>query len=122
MSPQNKKPSAITWQHSDQLNPGAIPLDEDGKLNKKTVLNRLSASFNFPDYFGDNWDAAYDLLLDHVDQLEGSVLWRFSIDRESEVNEADLAVWVQLMTDTCAYAESQGRQLRVMIQRDSMTI
>lgn len=116
MSRQNGKSSVITWQHSDQLDPQAIPLDEGGRLNKETVLNRLREFFDFPDYFGNNWDAAYDLLLDQVDLLEGSVLWLFSIDSKSEVNEADLEVWDQLMTDLCAYAESEGVQLRVMVQ------
>jgi len=115
MSTQSKA-AVITWQHCDQPDEHAITLDENGKLNKETVLNRLRESFDFPDYFGDNWDAAYDLLLDHVDQLEGSVIWRFSIIEASDVNEADLADWVQLMTDVCKYAKSQGSQLQIVIQ------
>ena len=122
MSKQNDKSSVITWQHSDQLDPRAIPLDKDGKLNKKTVLNRLKESFNFPDYFGNNWDAAYDLLLDQVDQLEGPVLWLFSIDDKSEVDETDLEVWGQLMKDLCAYAEPLGVQLRVIVQVGSKPV
>jgi len=115
MSTQTRKPSAIIWRHSAQPDQQAIPLDENGKLDKETVLNRLKESLNFPDYFGDNWDAAYDLLLDHVDRLEGSVIWRFSIGTASEVNETDLADWIQLMTDLCTYAESRGLQLGVEI-------
>ena len=33
MSKQDDKSSVITWQHSDQLDPRAIPLDKDGKLD-----------------------------------------------------------------------------------------
>ena len=122
MSKQDDKSSVITWQHSDQLDSRAIPLDKDGKLNKKTVLSRLREFFNFPDYFGNNWDAAYDLLLDQVDQLEGPVLWLFSIDDKSEVDETDLEVWGQLMKDLCAYAEPLGVQLRVIVQVGSKPV
>lgn len=100
------------------MNTQSITLDENGKLNKQTVLNNLRASFHFPDYFGDNWDAAYDLLLDHVDQLEGPATWRFSIDKTSHVNETDLSDWAQLMTDLQSYAASQGVELQVVMLRD----
>jgi len=112
-------PAAITWQQSRQIDPRAILLDENGTLNKQTVLNSLREAFNFPDYFGNNWDAAYDMLLDHVDQLDDSAIWRFSLVRASEVDEADLATWVQLMIDICKYAESRGSQLQIEIQSKS---
>jgi RNAse (barnase) inhibitor barstar len=99
------------------MNTETIALDENGKLNKQTVLNNLRKRFNFPDYFGDNWDAAYDLLLDHVDQLQGPATWWFSMDKASDINEADLAAWAQLITDLKSYAASQGLELQVVIQR-----
>ncbi|WP_409526309.1 pyridoxamine 5'-phosphate oxidase family protein [Nitrincola sp. MINF-07-Sa-05] len=115
MSIQTRKPAAIIWQHSAERDQPAISLDENSKLDKESVLNKLRESFNFPDYFGDNWDAAYDLLLDYVDQMEGAATWRFSINRASNVNEADLADWIHMMTDLCTYAESRGLALRIVI-------
>jgi len=100
------------------MNTQTITLDENGKLNKQTILNSLKSVFHFPDYFGDNWDAAYDLLLDHVDQLKGPATWRFSIDKTSHVNETDLSDWAQLMTDLQSYAASQGVELQVVMLRD----
>jgi RNAse (barnase) inhibitor barstar len=94
-----------------------ITLDKNGRLNKQTIMSSLNEAFSFPDYFGDNWDAAYDLLLDYVDALSGPATWRFSINKTSEVNEADLATWAQLMTDLQSYAASQGMELQVVIQR-----
>ncbi|MFA5677454.1 MAG: barstar family protein [Pseudomonas sp.] len=105
----------ITWQPRHQLDQPAVALDANGQLNKSTLLRALCGAFNFPDYFGDNWDAAYDLLLDHVDQLVEPALWRFSIEDASEENEADLADWIQLMTDVCNYANARKIQLRVEI-------
>ena len=31
-------------------------------LNKSALLSHLSKALNFPDYFGENWDALYDCL------------------------------------------------------------
>lgn len=100
------------------MNMQTIMLDENGTLNKQTMLNSLKSAFDFPDYFGDNWDAAYDLLLDYVDALEGPAIWRFSIDKTSHVNETDLSDWAQLMTDLQSYAASQGVELQVVMLRD----
>ncbi|WP_150302893.1 barstar family protein [Pseudomonas saliphila] len=109
----------ITWQPRDQLEQPAIALDADHRLDKATILQALREAFSFPDYFGENWDAAYDLLLDEVDQLAEPALWRFSIDGAAEVNEADLAAWLQLMADVCAYADSHQHGVRVVIYSDA---
>ncbi|QLF93675.1 barstar family protein [Pseudomonas sp. ABC1] len=110
-------PVSIVWNDHGAFDAQAIALDENGRLDKQTLMSRLREAFNFPDYFGENWDAVYDLLLNHADVLEGPSIWRFSIDRSSSVDEDDLAIWIELMTDVCAYAESQGQPLRVVIER-----
>ena len=109
----------ITWQPRHQLDQPAVALDANGRLNKSILLQALCGAFNFPDYFGENWDAAYDLLLDEVEQLAEPALWRFSIDGTTEVNAADLAAWLQLMADVCAYAESRGHGVQVLIYSDA---
>jgi len=119
MSTAASQPAAITWRPRGQLDQPAIALDAGNKLNKSTLLRALSESFRFPDYFGGNWDAAYDLLLDEVDQLTAPALWRFSIDGAVEVDRADLADWIQLMADLCAYADSREHGLRVEIYSDA---
>lgn len=44
-----------------------IALDDQGVVTKDSVLNALSTAFDFPDYFGHNWDAAFDCLCDAID-------------------------------------------------------
>lgn len=122
MNKDLNKPNGVKWECSDQADQEAIRLDENGKLNKATVLNRLRESFNFPDYFGENWDAAYDLLLDSLDIQAGSAIWRFTVVGVSDVNEDDFAVWLHMMADVCHYAESRGLQLQVVVQSDSRRI
>ena len=50
------------------------------------------------------------------------MLWLFSIDDKSEVDETDLEVWGQLMKDLCAYAEPLGVRLRVIVQVGSKPV
>lgn len=118
MSHTGSRNPAPVWRCTTRPDPQAIGLVENGRLDKDTLLNCLREHFHFPDYFGENWDAAYDLLLDQVDQLDGPTEWRFSIRGAQDVNEADLADWMQLMTDLCCYADTRGVLLKVVILSD----
>jgi len=118
MSHTGSRNPAPVWCYTTQPDSHAIGLVENGRLNKETLLHRLREHFHFPDYFGENWDAAYDLLLDQVDQLEGPTEWRFSVLGARSVDEADLADWVQLMTDLSRYADTRGVALKVVILGD----
>ena len=80
-------------------------------------MHSLAAAFEFPDYFGWNWDAARDLLMDQLEQQQGPVLWQFSYAADAEINRADLAEWASLMNAVCEYAESVGVPLRVVVQQ-----
>lgn len=115
MTTAANQPGVITWQPRDQLDQSVVALDAGGRLDKSTLLQALGRVFDFPDYFGENWDAAYDLVLDEVDQLSEPARWCFSIDDASEVDEAELAIWLGLMADVANYAESRGLGLEVVI-------
>lgn len=119
MTTATSQPAAVTWHPRAQLDQPAVVLDADGRLNKSTLLQALCHAFNFPEYFSGNWDAAYDLLLDQVDQQVEPAFWRFAIEDTSEVDEADLAEWGRMMADLCAYAQSRGIRLEVMIYGDA---
>lgn len=118
MSTANEKPVAIVWVQGERVEGGEIPLDRDRQVNKQTLLASLQKAFDFPDYFGGNWDAAWDLLLDRIDAGKGDEVWRFSIDSASVVNAADLADWLQLMTDAWDYARRRGCPLQIEITGD----
>ncbi|SNY50099.1 Barstar (barnase inhibitor) [Arsukibacterium tuosuense] len=91
----------------------AICLAQDGKLNKQSILTCLQKHFSFPDYFGGNFDAAYDLLLDIVDTLTAPTLWRFCTGSQPTTDSDALASWQQLMQDLMHYADSKGVKLQV---------
>ncbi|GGW72042.1 barstar family protein [Alishewanella tabrizica] len=90
-----------------------IGLTANNIVNRETILNSLQHSFRFPDYFGGNFDAAYDLLLDEVDTLKNSTVWRFAIDGKANVDEQALVYWQQLMRDTQDYASTKGIALDI---------
>ncbi len=90
-----------------------ISLTANSSVNRESILKNLQCSFQFPDYFGGNFDAAYDLLLDKVDTLEQATVWRFSIDSKVNVDEQALACWQQLMEDLIDYASVKGIELDV---------
>ncbi|WP_423187623.1 barstar family protein [Alishewanella sp. d11] len=90
-----------------------ISLTANSSVNRESILNSLQTSFQFPDYFGGNFDAAYDLLLDQVDTLKQATVWRFSIDSKAAVDEQALACWQQLMEDLIDYASVKGIELDV---------
>lgn len=91
----------------------AICLAKDGMLSKQTILTSLQRHFSFPDYFGANLDAAYDLLLDVVDTLAEPTLWRFCTGSQVTIDSEALASWQQVMQDVMQYAQSKGIKLQV---------
>lgn len=91
----------------------AICLAQSGTLDQRSILASLQVHFHFPDYFGENFDAAYDLLLDVVDSLTEPTVWRFCTGSQSKIDHDALASWQQLMQDLMHYAYSKGVTLQV---------
>lgn len=84
----------MTSVHPDLI----IQLDDQGEVTKNSVLNALSAAFGFPDYFGYNWDAAFDCLCDALEAHDNlDVLFRRSPDATLE--KVSLDTFVTLLND-----------------------
>lgn len=114
----DKSMTDVVWRDCHRADADAIALDDGGRLDKHSILEALAGHFGFPGYFGFNWDAAYDLLLDELQPDKGELLWRFSLRAGSGINQTDLESWCQLMDDLCAYARSRGRKLQIEMQRE----
>ena len=103
---------------SVQLRYEAAPADAvclacDGRVDRETILACLATHFQFPDYFGNNWDALYDLLLDRVDALAVDTGWRFSSGSAVQTDPEAITSFLQLMQDLVDYASDQGFRLQV---------
>ncbi|CAM5225402.1 barstar family protein [Alishewanella longhuensis] len=104
--------SSITLLHA-VAPANAMSLADNNSVNRDSILHCLQTSFQFPDYFGGNFDAAYDLLLDKVDTLKQATVWRFAMHSKANVDNDALACWQQLMQDTQDYASTKGLALDV---------
>lgn len=91
----------------------AICISKDGILNQQTILTSLKVQFSFPDYFGENLDAAFDLLLDVIDTLTEPTVWRFRTGNNVKTDSAALVRWQELMQDLIHYALGKGLILKV---------
>ncbi|SEA80296.1 Barstar (barnase inhibitor) [Alkalimonas amylolytica] len=83
------------------------------------MLACLATHFQFPDCFGNNWDAAYDLLLDKVDALAVDTSWRFSSGSAVHTDPEAITSFLQLMQDLVDYASDRGIRLQVELFLDS---
>lgn len=91
----------------------AICLAQGDIVDKQSILANLQRHFHFPDYFGENFDAAYDLLLDIVDTLKAATVWRFRIGSQPNIDKEAFACWQQLMQDLMQYAGEKGVELQI---------
>lgn len=97
----------------------AVCLASDGRVDRETMLACLATHFQFPVYYGDNWDAAYDLLLDKVDALSVDTVWRFNSGPAVQKDPDAITSFLQLMQDIIDYASDQGIRLQVELFLDS---
>ncbi|KAA0876287.1 barstar family protein [Nitrincola tapanii] len=93
----------------------AIDLSQAGRVDRQTILQQLNQAFAFPEYFGDNWDAAYDLLMDKIDLSPPQITWHFYLPNASDLNLEDLQTFQQLLEDLVRYATQRQKRLKVWL-------
>lgn len=92
-----------------------VVLDHQNRVDKSTILSALARGFGFPDYFGHNWDAAYDCLLDVFDGF-GQIDVLLKISPSADVNEAELNVFIGIMRDVIE-SQPTHKRLRIFLMR-----
>jgi hypothetical protein len=86
-----------------KLNVGRVDLD--GAATKEAMLERIAKALGFPDWFGGNWDALEDCLIDlSWREAEGHVLL-FSGLRPSD----DLGVLIDVLASSAEFWAARGR-------------
>lgn len=76
-------------------------------VDRQTLLDALAKALEFPDYFGGNWDAAYDCLTDRTWETGAVVLIEMHITAETIVDEDTLATLVEVMADASRFWDDQ---------------
>ncbi len=100
----------VTWHLMQRL----------AHVDRKALLIELTRTFNFPGYFGHNWDAAWDCLSELSWSANRLQILHLRIDSESSISENDLSIFVELMNDACNYWATQNSAFCVLIESDRM--
>lgn len=95
------------------------PLGQDGVLNKATILANLADTLDFPDWFGHNWDAAFDCLLDWAEQHAPQPTLYFLVHPGGAVEETDLVTFCDVLQDVVEQQMQLGKPIRFYLARDT---
>ncbi len=106
------KRAGVTW----------LDLDFAGVLDRDAFLRRCAEVFPLPDYFGGNWDALHECMLDFAGSgVPGVVVhWRRGQELARRAPEA-AATGLEILQDAARYWGSGGCVFLVVVDRDSVT-
>lgn len=84
-------------------------------LDKASLLQALAEALQFPDYFGHNWDAAWDCLT-ALDWPPGdAIALLLPLEPGLAVDDDDLALFIDLLAEAAEHWQSQRRQLTLLL-------
>ena len=97
-----------------------LDLDLAGVADRDAFFRRCAAVFSLPDYFGRNWDALHECMLDFAGRgVPGAIVhWRRGTELARRAPEA-VTTAIQILEDATAYWSSSGRIFLVVVDRDS---
>jgi len=101
--------SGITWRD----------LDLEGISDRKGFFRAVARALELPDYFGHNFDALHECLLDAVRESPGLVIhWRrgSALGRRSPQT---VRTALEILRDAAMYGSSGGRTSLVVVERGS---
>jgi len=95
-------------------------LDLDGVASRDAFLKRCAETFLFPDYFGHNWDALHECLLDLAGPgSPGAVVhWRRGAPLAKRAPDA-VRTGLEILQDAARYWGSGGRVFLLVVDRAS---
>jgi RNAse (barnase) inhibitor barstar len=95
-------------------------LDLKGAADREALLRRCAAVFALPPYFGNNWDALHESLLDIAGRgTPGAIVhWRRGAELARRAPDAVTTAF-RVLEDVAAYWGLGGRTFLVIVDRDS---
>ena len=85
-------------------------------IDREHLLAALGQALDFPDYYGQNWDAAWDCLTELGWPAGRLLAVRLPIAADSVVDEAALEIFLELLADACRHWADQGRALCLLVE------
>ena len=95
-------------------------LDLEGAADRDALLRRCAAVFALPSYFGNNWDALHECLLDIAGRgAPGAIVhWRRGTELARRAPDA-VTTALRVLEDVAALWCIGGRTFLVIVDRDS---
>lgn len=88
--------------------------------NKKELLEALNRTCGFPDYFGFNWSALKDCLIDfHWREAKGYILL---FDDPWELDSSDINIFLDIVREVGAIWEGEDILFKVLLPNKGRTI
>lgn len=97
-----------------------LDLDLAGVADRDAFLRRCGEAFSLPGYFGHNWDALHECLLDIAGRgTPGAIVhWRRGTELARRAPDAVTTAF-RILQDAAAYWSAGGRTFVVVVDRDS---
>jgi len=92
-----------------------LPLPKRQQVNRQSLLEALSAGLAFPEYFGKNWDAAFDCLTDQPWTAGSIVVIVLPIAKELEADEHALISLLEVIQDAASFWLAEQVRLYFLI-------
>jgi len=99
-----------------------LDLDLAGVADRDAFFRRCAMVFSLPDYFGRNWDALHECMLDFAGRgVPGAIVhWRRGTELARRAPEA-VTTALEILGEAAAYWRGSGRIFVVVVDRDSVT-
>ncbi len=97
-----------------------VPVRLPAARDKNGFLNAIAKALRFPDYFGHNWDAFYDCLLDlKHDDGAGTLLVLRDASGFARAAPEEFAAAVDTLMDAADYWKGENRVLLVVVELEA---
>lgn len=91
-----------------------------GARDKNAFLKTVAKSLRFPDYFGHNWDAFYDCLIDlEHEKGEGILVLLREASGFARAEQEEFAAAVDSLQDAADFWDEDGKMLLVIVELEA---
>jgi RNAse (barnase) inhibitor barstar len=96
-----------------------VPVRLLAARDKNGFLNAIAKALQFPDYFGHNWDAFYDCLLDLKHDDAGTLLVLREASGFARAEPEEFAAAVGTLADAADYWRGESKALLVVVELET---
>lgn len=100
------------------IHPAAIDLA--GARDKNAFLKAVANALDFPEYFGHNWDAFYDCLLElESRQAKGALIWLREVSGFARVEPDEFATAIDALREAAEYWNDRRKILLIIAELEA---